>query len=184
MKGVVFTIFQEMVEDKFGFEVVDQIIENSKLPSGGAYTSVGTYDHGELVSMVVQLSETTKIPVPDLIKVFGEHLFGEFVKGYPAFFENATSAFEFLKNVHGYIHVEVRKLYPDAELPSIDHEVLDSGAFALTYTSTRPFADLAEGLIRSCLTHFGEECDIQREDLTDDGTSARFLLSPVAATHT
>lgn len=181
MKGVVFTIFQEMIEDKFGFEVVDQIIENSELPSGGAYTSVGTYDHSELISMVVQLSSITDVPVPTLVKVFGEHLFGQFVKGYPNFFSDVTSSLDFLKNVHGYIHVEVRKLYPDAELPSIDHEYLESGDFALTYSSNRPFADLAEGLISACLVHFGDDFDIQREDLAEDGTSARFILSPQAA---
>ena len=36
MKGIVFTEFLEMVEEKYGYEVVDQIIEESKLPSGGA----------------------------------------------------------------------------------------------------------------------------------------------------
>ena len=41
MKGIIFTEFIEMVEDKFGFEVADNIITNSNLPSGGAYTAVG-----------------------------------------------------------------------------------------------------------------------------------------------
>lgn len=29
-------------------------------------------------------------------------------------------AFQFLKNIENYIHVEVRKLYPDAELPTFE----------------------------------------------------------------
>jgi len=57
MKGIVFNEFIEMVEDKFGEDMVDDIIDESDLPSGGAYTTVGTYDHGELVTMVVKLSE-------------------------------------------------------------------------------------------------------------------------------
>ena len=47
MKGVVFTEFIEMVEDKFSADIADQIIEEADLPSGGVYTSVGTYDHAE-----------------------------------------------------------------------------------------------------------------------------------------
>jgi hypothetical protein len=49
MKGMVFTEFLEMVEAKFSADMVDDIISDSDLPNGGAYTSVGTYDHSELV---------------------------------------------------------------------------------------------------------------------------------------
>ncbi|MFK7794974.1 MAG: heme NO-binding domain-containing protein [Gammaproteobacteria bacterium] len=55
MKGVVFTKFFDMVEDRFGYQVVDNIINNSNVKSGGAYTSVGTYDHLELLSLVGSL---------------------------------------------------------------------------------------------------------------------------------
>ena len=57
MKGIVFTEFLEMVEQKFGLEVLDQIIIESNLASGGIYTSVGTYDFIEMQSLIVKLSE-------------------------------------------------------------------------------------------------------------------------------
>ena len=56
MKGVVFTEFLEMVEDQFGYETVDAIIVNSKVPSEGAYTAVGTYPSSEIFSLVEHLS--------------------------------------------------------------------------------------------------------------------------------
>ena len=46
MKGVIFTEFLEMVESHFSPEMADRIITAARLPSGGAYTAVGTYDHG------------------------------------------------------------------------------------------------------------------------------------------
>src|SRR5262245_35992633 len=52
MKGVVFTEFLEMVGAKFGEDMVDDVILACELPSGGAYTSVGTYDHQELFALV------------------------------------------------------------------------------------------------------------------------------------
>ena len=52
MKGMVFTEFLEMVESTFSADMVAAIIDDSAPPSGGAYTSVGTYDHQELVGMV------------------------------------------------------------------------------------------------------------------------------------
>ena len=60
MKGIVFTEFLEMVEETFGLETVDTIIENSNLPSEGIYTSVGTYDFNEMVSLITALHKKQK----------------------------------------------------------------------------------------------------------------------------
>jgi hypothetical protein len=178
MKGVVFTEFLEMVESKFSADVADQILEESDLPSGGIYTTVGTYDHDEMVSLVEALGKHTGMSTPELLRAFGEYLFGRFEAGYPAFFESTNSALEFLSKVDDYIHVEVRKLYPDAELPSFDCHSPRSGCLEMTYKSTRPFATLAEGLIRGCIAHYGQAVDMEIEDLSDGaGTSVRFILT-------
>ena len=49
MKGMIFTEFFELVDDRFSFETSERLIEMSHLPSEGIYTSVGTYDHQEMV---------------------------------------------------------------------------------------------------------------------------------------
>jgi Haem-NO-binding len=178
MKGIVFTEFLEMVEGKFSAELVDRIVQEAELASGGVYTSVGTYDHVEMISLVSCLSKETGISPPELMKVFGEYLFGRFAILYPRYFEGVNSSFRFLSNVEDYIHVEVRKLYPEAELPSFRCDESQPGRLRLTYQSTRPFAPLAEGLIRGCLAHFGENADIQIEDLSAGaGTAARFVVT-------
>jgi len=178
MKGIVFTEFFEMVEEKFSPAVADAMIEACDLPSGGIYTAVGTYDHEEMVQLVVQLSAATGIAVPDLLRAFGQHLFGRFFAFYPQFFDGVTSSFDFLESIENHIHVEVRKLYPDAELPSFDCDTSAPDRLSLIYRSKRPFADFAEGLIRGCIAHFGEPIDMVREDLSGGrGTSARFVLT-------
>lgn len=178
MKGVVFTEFLEMIEDSFSPEMADRIIEAADLSSGGAYTTVGTYDHGEMVRLVSCLSAETGIPSAELMRAFGMHLFERFHAMFPSYFENISSSFEFLQRIDHYIHVEVRKLYHDAELPSFDCDTSRSGCLRLTYRSSRPFAALAEGLIRGCVAHYGETIDIAVEELSDGkGTAARFVLS-------
>src|SRR5437870_566617 len=107
MKGMVFSSFLEMVENKFSLKIADEIIEASELPSGGSYTTVGTYDHNEIIKLVIQLSARTSIPVSDLIRTFGEYLFSELLEMHPYFMEENSSAFEFLQKVDSYIHVEV-----------------------------------------------------------------------------
>ena len=181
MKGMVFNEFLEMVEAKFGYEMVDRLIESSDLPSGAAYTSVGTYDYGEMMTLVGKLAEATDTPVPDLVKVFGQHLFGRFAQGHPHFFEGIESAYDFLKRVDSYVHVEVRKLHPDAELPTFDCHDIDNDGLEMVYQSSRPFGDLAEGLIRGCIEHYGEPITLQRDDLGSDGGShIRFTMRRAA----
>lgn len=175
MKGVVFTTFLEMVESKFSLTIADEIIQASNLPSGGSYTSVGTYHHNEIIALVVQLGKLTNIPVSDLVRTFGEYMFDQLNEMHPQFIAENETAFDFLQKVDGYIHVEVRKLYPDAELPTFSYDTSKPGTLVMTYSSSRPFADLAEGLIIGCITHYREKIEMRREDLPD-GTSARFFL--------
>ena len=174
MKGIVFSEFIEMVEDAFSPEVADQIIMDADLESGGAYTAVGTYDHSEIVQLVVNLSEATDVPVPDLLNVFGRHLFERFLVLYPTLTEGFTSSFDFLQHLEDHIHSEVRKLYPDADLP---HFTFDQGPdrLVLEYRSQRGFADLAHGLIEGCIKHYGEAIELSRESL-DGAKEVRFGL--------
>jgi len=178
VKGIVFTEFAEWIEHRWGVEVLDEIHQASELRSGGAYTAVGTYDHEELVQLVVQLAVRTQCTVRDLLIEFGQHLFGRFAAGYPEFFKGVPSAFSFLERVEHHIHTEVRKLYPDAQLPHVDCEAAGDDSLTVIYRSARPFADLAEGLILGCLAHFGELVELERHDLESvRGTAVRFLLT-------
>lgn len=180
MKGIIFTEFLDMVEEKFSPEVADRIIEASNLSTGGAYTSVGTYHHTELIEMVGHLSAESDIDVVPLVKVFGEHLFGRFVDLYPEFFQEMSSTFSFLNLIENHVHVEVRKLYPDAELPTFATEQPEPQILEMTYKSKRPFAPVAEGLIKGCITYFKENITLRAEDLSGgDNTHVRFTLEKI-----
>ena len=74
MKGIVFTEFLDLVEDKFGLEMVDSIIEQSKLESEGAYTSIGTYKFSEMLQLLQNLSNNTGVTIDDLLLVYAERL--------------------------------------------------------------------------------------------------------------
>lgn len=175
MKGIVFTSLLNMVEEAHGFDMVDTLIEKADLPSGGVYTAVGTYDHTEAVSLVVALSEETGTAVPDLLKAFGEYLFGILRKGYPEFVDTADHPLDFLEGVESYIHIEVLKLYPDAELPSFKCSRISENSLEMIYSSGRHFEDLCEGLIIGAMKHFEREAKIERTSLDDN--SEKFLIT-------
>jgi hypothetical protein len=176
VKGVVFTEFMEMVEARMGLDMLDRIITDAQLPNDGAYTSVGTYDHAELVRLVMALSSATGMSTSELVHVFGQHLFQRFIITYPALFGAPDTAFEFLSRIDGVIHVEVRKLYPDAELPKLHCEHLSDSDMTILYSSPRGFGDLAAGLIDGCIRHFGEPIRVERTDLEKEEGCQRVLF--------
>lgn len=182
MKGLIFTEFLELVETGFGMEVADQVITRGCPFHNGGFTSVGTYDHRDLVSMVGELSKVAEIPSKALVYDFGKHMFKKFLNDHPQAFERISSTFEMLLRVEDVIHVEVRKLNPDAELPTFSFPATDEGSLNVVYKSTRPFADLAHGLIAACIEHFQEPLEIIRTDLDGEpNTHAMFSLRPIVA---
>lgn len=178
MKGIVFTEFLELVENNFGLEVVDQIIEGCDLETGGIYTSVGTYSHKDMFKMVGKLSELKGVPVKDLLEIFGEYFFGTLSRDYPQFM-NQENIFEFLKSIDDYIHPEVLKLYPQAELPSFEYEKLSNNEINLNYKSSRKMSDLAVGLIKGAATFFKEEVNIEKVIEENDGSYVVLKVSKI-----
>ncbi len=177
MKGIVFTEFLEMVEAQYSPAFLEDLIDEVQLSSGGTYTSVGTYPHRELVSLLMRLSARTKIEIPSLMRSYGEFLFDRFKFHYPQFFKPGLSSFDFLRSVEHHIHQEVKKLYADAKLPSFKIEVNNSKHFSMVYKFERPFGDLCEGLIIGCLRYFGDAAGLQRENLqTEPVTRVRFKI--------
>ena len=182
MKGIIFTEFVGMVETTFSMEIMDRVFDRVDLPSGGAYTSVGTYDHDEIVQLAIALSDETQIPVQDLVKAYGEHLFARFTDIYPNYFAEQKDTFQFLHHVENYIHTEVLKLYPDAEVPRFEFHETHDHQLVFDYLSTRHLGDVAEGLLRGCIAHFGENIDVTSEDLSSPECSRiRFTLNRAEA---
>lgn len=168
MKGIVFTELLKMVEQSHGHDMVDTIIEKSDLESGGAYTTVGTYNHTEAEALVSNLSNETGVAIPDLLKAFGEHLFVSLAAAYPQFIRDVGGVLDFLEQVETYIHVEVRKLYPDAELPSFECSRPNSpNELHMAYESGRHLEDLCEGLLWGAIKYFKEQAEVERTPLED-----------------
>jgi hypothetical protein len=177
MKGMVFTEFLEMVEQTWSADLVDELIESSDLPSGGVYTAVGTYDHKEIVALVQALSARTGMSVPELVKAFGGYLFGRFRVQFPEFFASATSAFDLLASIDRHVHREVVKLYPDAQVPRFDTHRPDARTLVMVYRSPRGMEDLAEGLIRATIEHYGQPMAVERTAVRDaGGTGTSFVV--------
>lgn len=176
MKGVVFCEFIEMVESQFGDEVVDEML-NTDLPSKGHYTSVGTYHFSEMITLTQRLSEQLNTPVADLLHAFGEYLYPRLVVAYPHITEQLhEDPFQMLMQLDRYIHVEVAKLYPDAQLPAFTHQVISDNELHLFYTSCRPMAKFAEGMLSGCAKAHDNSFHVELATADEHHTTAQFIL--------
>jgi hypothetical protein len=169
MKGVVLSEFVQFAETRYAVP-----------PPAGAFNALETYDFHELLRLVDATAAKVEGGRPEVLRTFGAHLFGRFAALYPVFFFDAESALDLLGGINSYVHEEVQKLYPDAQFPHFDVDRASADRLTLVYRSARPLADLAEGLIRGCVAHFGRPVTVEREDIAPDGRHTRFALTAAA----
>ncbi len=162
MQGIVYTEFSELVIDKFGMKMWNDLLDEVQPESGGVYTSGMTYKDEEAIALITALSEKTGIPASDLLKVFGEVFFGYLIKSLDLPEDLMSSLKKFLKGIDDVIHKEVKRLNPEAYLPVIAYEDNGKdGELVLLYRSKRKLCALAEGLIFGAASHFNNTISIQ-----------------------
>jgi hypothetical protein len=176
MKGIVFTEFLDLVEKKFGLEMLDTIIQQSNLDSGGIYTSIGTYNFSEMLSLLNNLSTNTSISIDDLLLVYGEHFFSVIEKNYPDMLAKYNDPIEMLSSIEKHIHVEVRKIYHDAELPTFEVLEKTEDKLVMIYKSSRAMHHFGLGLMNKTLEFFNSKADINLEKIKEDGTVVKFTI--------
>jgi hypothetical protein len=165
--GVVLSEFVDFSEQRLGASLPDV-----------AFDARARYDAAELLALVDRVAAGAGMTRRSVLESFGLHLFGRFATLYPVFFVEAGSALDLLRTINTYVHGEVQKLYPEATFPHFDVEAPSPRRLELVYRSTRPLADLADGLIRGCIQHFGESIEMERLDPPDaGGHEARFVLT-------
>lgn len=167
MKGVVFNILNEMIEEKLGLEAWDTLLQATG--EDGLYVATESYHDDRLLSLLGATSEHTNIDVDSLVFSFGEYMLPYFAAHYPRFFENQFSLKTFLLTVDDVIHGEVRKLFPNANLPSFEYEELGDQHLTMLYSSPRKLCRLAEGLISGSAKHFHQEYTLDHQSCMHQG---------------
>lgn len=176
MKGIIFTEFLEMIEDKFGLDMVDKIICECELKSNGIYTSVGTYDFVEMTQLLKSLSNNTSIPIDDLLLVYGEYFFKRIRVSYPDLLATYNDPIELLASIENHIHVEVLKIYPKAELPFFEVKEKMTDSLIMIYNSSRAMHHFALGLMNETFKYFNASATITLRKIKDDGTKVEFTI--------
>lgn len=176
MKGIVFTEFLDLVETKFGLAMVDAIIYESELESQGIYTSIGTYSFSEMLQLLQNLSKRTGITTDNLLLAYGEHFFSLINRIYPGLLDTYHDPIEMLSSIENHIHVEVRKIYPEAQLPTFIVEKKEENSLIMVYKSSRAMHHFGLGLMNKTFEHFNSTAKIELQKIKADGTEVRFII--------
>jgi hypothetical protein len=161
--------------------VADRVIAASESSCDGAYVSVDTYPHAELLRIVSALAQAVEEDPAALIQSFGESLFGKLVVAYGHLLEDINDPFTLLEKLDGFVHFEVKKLEPEAELPEFHCDRTGSQSVTLTYNSSRALSDLAEGLLLGCFAHYRRPVRVRRQDRSEGaGTLVDFFIETVS----
>lgn len=174
MKGVIITEFLELVEEKYDLQTVNEMLEKAGYDIG--FSAVATYDSKIIHELSQVLGELKNIDRQMLLEIYGEFMFRKFKLGHTEFFDRAPDLYSFLDSIETYIHQEVLKLYPNAELPRFESIYQEDGTYSLIYYSSRKMYSFAKGLINGSIKYYDPTKKMQVNMLQNDGSEVEFIL--------
>jgi hypothetical protein len=146
--------------DEHGEDAWDDTLERAALD--GAYTAVGSYPDSEFLKLLAALPAGAERSPGTQLRWFGARAFPLLAERYPVFFAGHDSTQPFLLTLNDIIHPEVRKLYPDADVPVFDFSREGEATLVVGYRSGRRLCFLAEGFIEGASAHFGQHVSIEQ----------------------
>jgi hypothetical protein len=176
MKGFIFTNFIQFVETTHGLEMVDEMITNSNLPSGGIYSSFNSYQFDELVSLLTYVSKKTNVNPEILLEKFGEFVFPYLIGKHSYIIENYDNAIDLIAGIENHIHIEVKKLYNDADLPTFRVVEKSTNKLSIIYKSSKGLTYFAIGLIKATLNHFNVNGSVTVDKFFDAKMGVQFII--------
>jgi hypothetical protein len=153
MHGLVMVSLHEYVDAKHGTRAAAAIFAGDE-----PYLVTEAYPDERFRELVRRASAETGLTEEELLFAFGVFAGSvTFPRLYPAMFEPASSAQEFLLTVEQRIHELVRATIPGASPPQLFVSELDEGGGVLiVYTSSRRLCLLLRGLAAGTALRFGE----------------------------
>jgi predicted hydrocarbon binding protein len=176
MQGSIFTAFSDMIIEKMGIQAWNNLLEQVKPSSEGIYTNGMQYDDEELMALVAALSNNTGIETASLVRTFGRFIFIRLYNSSPTNLSHINNLKDFLLSIDGVIHKEVKRVYPQAYLPSFDYKETAQGDLQMYYHSKRKLCHLSEGLILSAAEHFKQNITIEHPECMHHGAEKCKLI--------
>ncbi len=166
MKGVLFNVVEDVVTEALSAEAWDDVVDDSGVD--GAYTSLGTYPDEEMVALVGATADAAGLTPTETLQLSGRLGFKHLVGRAPHLIDGIDDWRGVLKSLDDIIHPEVRKIYPDADVPGFE-ATEDGDALLVAYTSKRGLCALADGLVLGCGEWFETPLSVEHVSCLHEG---------------
>lgn len=159
MKGVLFNVVEDVVTEALSADAWDDVVDAAGV--SGSYTSLGTYPDEELVAIVAAVSQTAGLTIDETLRLAGRLGFKHLARRNTQLLAGLDDWQGVVASLDDIIHPEVRKIYPDADVPGFDATPIDDG-YSVTYRSERGLCSLAEGLLLGAAEWFGHTVTVEQ----------------------
>jgi hypothetical protein len=187
MKGIIFTEFLDLVEERFGLEMVDKIICQSRLESEGIYTSIGTYSFYEFLQLLHNLSKNNSISIINLLRVYATQIFSAMDTIHPDMLKSYNDSIEMIAAMNQHIekifttkdasHEQLLKAKSFSPLPQFIVKEKTKNSLIINYKSQRRMEHFWLGLMHEMFQHFDETATIVLEKVKKDGSEVKFTIT-------
>ncbi len=147
MSGLIFVSFIQMIEENFGLEILQTIIEKGKLKSEGVYVRGDSYDKKEFFILLNALSSEINMSKRDILKMYGESLSDYLNDTYPEFFEGKNLK-SVLLNLNNVVTKDLKLIYRDIYLPVVNINEDGTKKVVIEFVCSAGREDVLEGFIR------------------------------------
>lgn len=182
MKGHIFHLLEQFIEETAGPEVMEEVYAACNLSGDGVFIRPGNYPDEDLAEIVDQAVARLGITVAEAHQAFGQWIFPHLADLVPPEVTKRDHPKHFLMELHRVHEVELKKLWPDATPPAFSCQDTGDGTMRIHYDSPRQMFDLFEGVLGSVQQYYGVTIEFERTllDGPDGYTVADYDLTFVA----
>ncbi len=169
MKGILFNILEDFLEENVGEERLEDIVASCDLLTKDPFVAPGTYPDEDFLKIVQQSTKEFGCSQSEFLQQLGQFSFFKLADRYPGFVSPYQHPKDFLKTIENVVHVEVRKLYTDTYLPTFVYKEPSEQELIITYYSKRKLYHLMEGLIEGVAKYFKVKIDQKHRIYIEEG---------------
>ncbi len=171
MKGIIFNLLEDYIENTFGAGEYEEMLAGCPLSVEDPELIVGpgTYPDRDFLAMVNWLALRNNRQDDEILRSFGRYSIIRLAERYPQFFNAYENPRDFLKSVGFIHHIEIRKLYKDAQTPEFSAEDHGEGRMRLRYRSKRHLCAFVEGLIDGLAEQYGRPITREKTSCSQSG---------------
>lgn len=162
MKGIIFNMLEQFIIETTDIDTYEEILDECQFSTAEPFIGPGTYPDADLMQIVGKTVEKLQIPLPDVLHAFGKWGFAKLAVKVPEWLTQFDHPKPFLMTVENIVHLEVRKLYQDAQPPHFTFEDPAPDQLIIHYVSGRHLYDLMDGLIDGVGEYFSVPIRFER----------------------